>query len=136
VATAKIEQIRRITFTMKLLALNAAIEAARAGAAGATFAVVADEVKSVSNNIDGLAEQLHIEVGGKIDQLHALGRTLIANIRGSRLADLALNVIDIVDRNCMSGPAMCAGGRQTRPLWIASRVPSRMFANMPRAASE
>jgi len=99
VATSKVEQIRRITLMTKVLALNAAIEAARAGAAGAGFSVVADEVKTVSANIDELAEQLHKEVGEKIEQLHALGRTLIANIRGSRLADLALNVIDIVDRN-------------------------------------
>lgn len=99
VATAKIDEIRRITWKTKLLALNAAIEASRAGEAGAGFAVVADEVKAVSSNVDALAEQLHNDLDDRINRLNTLGRTLISSIRGSRLADLALNAIDIVDRN-------------------------------------
>jgi hypothetical protein len=98
-ATAKVEQIRRVTWQTRLLALNATIEAARAGAAGAGFAVVADEVKAVSGAIDTLAEELHQEVGAKVGELNNLGRGLVAQIRGSRLADLALNAIDIIDRN-------------------------------------
>src|SRR5258708_40083844 len=43
--------------------------------------------------------QLEQQVGGKVADLNLLGRKLIASIRGSRLADLALNVIDIIDRN-------------------------------------
>ncbi len=98
-ATSKVEQIRQITWKTKLLALNAAIEAARAGEVGAGFSVVAGEVKAVSANIDELAEQLQAQVGEKINQLLALGESLVAQIRGSRLTDLALNAIDIVDRN-------------------------------------
>lgn len=99
VATASIEEIRRYTQKTRILALNAAIEAARAGAAGAGFSIVADEVRSTSAGIEALAEQLEQQVGGKVADLNLLGRKLIASIRGSRLADLALNVIDIVDRN-------------------------------------
>ena len=104
VATSKVEQIRQITWKTKLLALNAAIEAARAGEVGAGFSVVAGEVKTVSANIDELAEQLQAQVGEKIGQMHALGEALVAQIRGSRLTDLALNAIDIVDRNLYERP--------------------------------
>jgi hypothetical protein len=99
VATASIEEIRRYTQKTRILALNAAIEAARAGVAGAGFSIVADEVRSTSADIEALAEQLERQVGGKVADLNLLGRKLIASIRGSRLADLALNVIDLVDRN-------------------------------------
>jgi hypothetical protein len=99
VATSKIEEIRRVTQGTKILAVNAAIEASRAGAAGAGFSIVADEVKAISVTIDSLAEQLHDQVHDKAKELNVLGQKLIASIRGSRLADLALNVIDIIDRN-------------------------------------
>lgn len=97
IATSRVDEIRRITQMSKILGLNAAVEAARSHNAG--FAVVANEVGSVAANIETLANQLHDELGSKTQELRELGEKLIANIRGSRLADLALNMIDIVDRN-------------------------------------
>lgn len=99
IASAKVEEIRKVTRSTKLLALNAAVEATRAGDAGAGFSVVAQEVGAVSGRIDGLAEELDNQLGKMIQELNILGQGLIANIRGARLTDLALNMIDIIDRN-------------------------------------
>src|SRR5579871_4839915 len=93
IATSRVDEIRRITQISKILGLNAAVEAARSHNAG--FAVVANEVGSVAANIETLANRLHDELGSKTQELRELGEKLIANIRGSRLADLALNMIDI-----------------------------------------
>jgi hypothetical protein len=96
-AQQKVDQIRRVTTGTKILALNASIEAARAGNAG--FSIVAREVGNISDKIDKLARDLHGDLGQKIGELQKLGHGLIANIRGTRLADLALNMIDVIDRN-------------------------------------
>jgi hypothetical protein len=98
-ATSKVEQIRRVTQSTKILALNAAIEAARAGRAGAGFAIVSREVGAVSERIEKLAEELRNQLAAKTGELNTLGHGLVAKIRGSRLTDLALNMIDIIDRN-------------------------------------
>ena len=97
IATSRVEEIRRVTRATRILGLNAAIEGARSNNAG--FGVVADEVGNMSANIARLAEALHDELSIKTGELEALGQKLVANIRGSRLADLALNMIDIIDRN-------------------------------------
>ncbi len=98
-ATSRVDEIRRITRMTKILSVNASIEAARAGASGSGFAVVAESVGQVSADIETIAERLHVDLGEKIEELNALGHALISNIKGSRLADLALNMIDIIDRN-------------------------------------
>lgn len=98
-ATSKVSQIRQVTRSTKILALNAAIEAARAGAAGAGFTIVSQEVGLVSSKIEQLAEELEHQLTGKIGELDTLGQKLVSRIRGARLADLALNMIDIIDRN-------------------------------------
>jgi hypothetical protein len=97
IATSRVEEIRRITRMTKILGINAAIEAARSN--NAAFGIVASEISSVSGNIDQLAETLQDELSTKTAELEGLGQKLVANIRGSRLADLALNIIDIIDRN-------------------------------------
>ena len=99
ITESKIRQINTITGQSRILALNALIEANRAGAAGRGFAVVANEVKKVSSEITDLAGQLSTELAGSIAELTALGSRMVAQLRGQRLADLALNMIDIIDRN-------------------------------------
>lgn len=91
-----IEQVARST---KMLALNALIESARAGERGAGFAVVAREVSEVADRARTLSEDLSGELRPRIAELTELGHQLVARVRGQRLADLALNAIEIVDRN-------------------------------------
>ncbi len=99
VATDKIRAIKAVTGTTRILSLNALIEATRAGDAGKGFAVVAGEVKNVSNNIDAITQSLEGELSSTIQDLMHLGETMVKQMRGSRLADLALNMIEIIDRN-------------------------------------
>jgi Methyl-accepting chemotaxis protein (MCP) signalling domain len=99
VAASKAREIRAITGQTRILALNATIEAARAGEAGRGFAVVAGEVKAVSGEIDRLASAMESELRGALDSVRAVGGRMAQEMRGQRLTDLALNAIEIIDRN-------------------------------------
>lgn len=99
VTASKMTQIHAITGSVRMLALNALIEANRAGEHGRGFAVVANEVKSISHSISAVAKELENELAGSARDLSVLGRGLVENVRGTRLADLALNMIEIIDRN-------------------------------------
>lgn len=99
IANGKVREIQRINAHTHLLALNAQVEAARAGTAGAGFAVVAQEVRSISQQIDAVAAELSNELKPRLDELDLLGQRLVSSVRGTRLADLALNMIEIIDRN-------------------------------------
>jgi hypothetical protein len=98
-ARQKIGNIQAITTRTKMLALNALIEAARAGDSGQGFSVVAGEVKSISSEVEQVATQLEQELVAQATRLEQLGRRIIGHLRGERLIDLALNAIEIVDRN-------------------------------------
>jgi len=99
IAAAKIGEINKITASVKILALNAMIEAARAGEAGRGFAVVANEVKEVSESVARISQALSRDLAAATDELMALGSRMVANMRGQRLADLSLAMIDVIDRN-------------------------------------
>lgn len=91
----KIAEIDLINREATYLAINALIEAARAGEAGRGFAVVANQVKDVSHRIGHLTGELGTE-------LATISETMVAELerqQGQRLTDLALNMIDVIDRN-------------------------------------
>lgn len=98
-ATDNMDEIQTVALMTKILSSNALIEATRAGEAGKGFAVVAGEVKRVSERITHIATDLRGKMGSQTAELNDLGAKLVANLRGARLADLALNMIDIIDRN-------------------------------------
>ena len=101
-AAEKISDINDINRETTFLALNALIEAARAGHAGRGFAVVANQVKHVSTRIAEVTKALNKELAGSLSKLTDLGDSMIERLRshdGQRCADLALNMIDIIDRN-------------------------------------
>jgi hypothetical protein len=96
---AKLGQVAEVAAATKMLAINASIEAAHAGADGAGFAVVAKEVGAVADTVRGLSAELDDQLAPLVDELTALGESLVEQVRGTRLADLALNVVELIDRN-------------------------------------
>ncbi len=98
-AAAKVKAIHAITSQTRILALNATIEAARAGEAGKGFAVVAGEVKAVAGEVARIAGDMDGELRDAFAALKAVGARMAEDMRGQRLVDLALNAIEIIDRN-------------------------------------
>ena len=94
-----LKQIDEINTQSSLLSLNAKIEAARAGAAGRSFAVVATEMGELSETTKRVAIQLSSKLGGDIAELQNISQRLASDVLGTRLADLALTNIDLIDRN-------------------------------------
>ena len=88
-------KIRLVNNSTRTLALNARIEAARAGQHGAAFGVVASEMQDLSSRTTEVADLLATTTNVKINELLAL---IGNNIRGTRLSDLALTNIDLIDR--------------------------------------
>src|SRR5690606_16472394 len=99
VTASKLGGIDRMATSTKMLALNALIEATHAGDHGRGFAVVAREVGQVADQARALATALTDELEPRIAGLQTLGAELVTRVRGQRLADLALNVIELMDRN-------------------------------------
>lgn len=99
IAATKVKAIHGITSQTRTLALNATIEAARAGDAGRGFAVVAGEVKAVATEVARLSAEMDGELRDAFRALKAVGQRMSEEMRGQRLVDLALNAIEIVDRN-------------------------------------
>jgi hypothetical protein len=95
----KIAQIRSVTGRMRILALNAMIEATTAGEAGRGFAVVAQEVRGISSEVEAISGSFSEELSKEINTLEALARRMAVDSQGARLVDLALNAVEIIDRN-------------------------------------
>ncbi|MDO8211312.1 methyl-accepting chemotaxis protein [Conexibacter sp. CPCC 206217] len=98
-AGSKLREIERVADTTKILALNALVQAAQAGDHGRGFAVVAEEVGRVATSVRALSADLTEQLEPRIGELNALGRDLVAQVRGQRLADLARNAVELIDRN-------------------------------------
>jgi Methyl-accepting chemotaxis protein (MCP) signalling domain len=95
----KTQRIRQITSQVKMLALNARIESSRVGEHGRGFTVVANEVGAVGEAIAGLARELEADVDGRIVGLQEQVSRLVTRAQGERLVDLALNAVELIDRN-------------------------------------
>lgn len=98
-ATDKIGEIQKVTSQLRMLALNAMIESARAGEHGRGFSVVASEVRQISTEVGQIAEYLRAELAQQVDVLRNATQTMADGATGTRLMDLALNAIEIMDRN-------------------------------------
>jgi hypothetical protein len=94
-----LKEIDAINMQVHLLSVNAQIEAARAGAAGRSFAVVAMSMGELSGRTQKVADGLASEVQRDIGEMTQISRQLSTDVRGGRLSDLALNNIDLIDRN-------------------------------------
>ena len=98
-ASKNIERIRAVTEQLRILAMNALIEASRAGEMGRGFSVVAQEVKAVSHSVNKFADELSKDLGGEITSLEEMTRAMASAASGLRLVDIALNAIELIDRN-------------------------------------
>lgn len=100
-------RIENLNNQSRLLSLNAQIESARCGHAGAAFGVVASEMRKLSESTADVARSVTEETGGTIADLSRISEVLATNVRGTRLADLALNNIDLIDRNLYERSCDC-----------------------------
>ncbi|MEM6689701.1 MAG: methyl-accepting chemotaxis protein [Planctomycetota bacterium] len=91
-----INEIHAVNSETKVLALNARIEAARAGTHGAAFGVVAEEMQTLSDKTSTIANDMAYRTREKTSELMELIDT---TVRGTRLSDIALVNIDLIDRN-------------------------------------
>jgi hypothetical protein len=99
VACQKTGEIQKITKQMKMLALNALIESSRAGASGAGFAVVAQEVRSVGQAVETIAQDLESQLTKRTAELMQSIEDMVERAKGDRFVDLALNAVELIDRN-------------------------------------
>lgn len=99
IAADKTRRIHGITNQMKILALNALIESARAGEHGRGFSVVSQEVRTVSETIARVAQELEDDLAHRVITLQSEVEGMSKSAQGQRYVDLALNAIELIDRN-------------------------------------
>lgn len=107
----------------KLLALNAAIEAARAGDKGRGFAVVASEVQKLADNADKTSKTFQTDVQGRITTSRTLTQTLMGQMEGQKLTDMAQTLVQLIVRNLYERTADCRWWATDTALWDALQNP-------------
>jgi hypothetical protein len=95
----KIHLIDSLMAEARFLAINARIEAARAGEAGIAFGILADEMGKIAGKIVNISTELRSAIASSTERLKDVGGDIVRNYQAARLTDLALNVIELIDRN-------------------------------------
>jgi len=95
----KIHLIDSLMGEARFLAINARIEAARAGEAGVAFGILADEMGKIAGKIVNISAELRAAIETSTGRLKDVGGVIVRNHQGARCTDLALNVIELIDRN-------------------------------------
>ncbi|MEO8686006.1 MAG: methyl-accepting chemotaxis protein, partial [Devosia sp.] len=90
---------QQIVKQTKMVAINAIIEAARAGDAGKGFAVVADEVQRLADRAADIAVRFQDVLLGRIALGRSMSETLVDEMEGARLVDLAQSLVQLIVRN-------------------------------------
>ncbi|WP_374500147.1 cache domain-containing protein [Pseudoxanthomonas sp.] len=92
----KIDEINRIT---RIISMNARIEAVRIGTAGRSFGVIAGEMDTLSRRVSDTAQEIDRMADRTSTDLRERLDRLQTDVRRTRLTDLALANIDLIDRN-------------------------------------
>ncbi|MGE4527921.1 MAG: methyl-accepting chemotaxis protein [Rhodospirillaceae bacterium] len=108
----------------QLLALNATIEAARAGEAGKGFAVVASEVKTLARQAAVNSEEMRSVVLNRIKQGLDISDTLVKDLEGTRIVDMAQTLVQLIVRNLYERTADVRWWATDEAFWRALEAPS------------
>ncbi|TCU34395.1 methyl-accepting chemotaxis protein [Rhizobium azibense] len=110
---------------IKLLAINALIEAARAGEAGKGFAVVANEVQRLAQVASDIAGKFENNVLGRIGLSRSMAESLVKEMEGVRLTDLAQTLVQLIVRNLFERTADVRWWATDTALWQALQEPGK-----------
>jgi hypothetical protein len=110
---------------IKLLAINALIEAARAGETGKGFAVVANEVQRLAQIATEITGKFENNVLGRIGLSRAMADSLVSEMEGVRLTDLAQTLVQLIVRNLFERTADVRWWATDTALWQALQEPTR-----------
>ncbi|KQN70050.1 methyl-accepting chemotaxis protein [Devosia sp. Leaf64] len=110
---------QQIVKQTKLLAVNAIIEAARAGDAGKGFAVVANEVQRLADSAADIAARFQDVLAGRLSMGRTMSGTLVEEMEGARLTDLAQTLVQLIVRNLYERTADVRWWATDRAFWQA-----------------
>lgn len=122
---------QQIVKQTKLLAVNAIIEAARAGDAGKGFAVVANEVQRLADSAADIANRFQDVLTGRLSLGRDMSGSLVEEMEGARLTDLAQTLVQLIVRNLYERTADVRWWATDTAFWRAlesGEVDARSFA--------
>lgn len=96
---SSIAEIQDVHERTHVLSINARIEAARSGEQGKGFRIVAEEFSRLNNEIANISHSLGQEIQNDVHHLQGISDMMARQVRGQRLSQVALGVIDVIDRN-------------------------------------
>jgi hypothetical protein len=123
-----IKEIADINRQARVLAINAQIESSRAGESGRAFGVVAQEMAGFSDRTQSAAVKLEQNAETVVLELAEISRQLATDVRGTRLCDLALTNIDLIDRNLYERSCDCRWWATDAAMVAALEAPSEASA--------
>lgn len=94
-----LDKIKRVNRTIHILSMNARVEAARAGEVGRGFTVVAEQLSGLAASTEQTAQSIEDTSKSITGELNVVAERLSKDVTDNRMCDLALNAIDLIDRN-------------------------------------
>ncbi|MDC7221136.1 MAG: methyl-accepting chemotaxis protein [Spirochaetales bacterium] len=82
-----------------VIAINGRIEAARSGTQGVGFRIVANEFSHLNDEIIEISVQMQEKISEEVQRLIGISEGMAKQVRGERLSQIALSIMDVIDRN-------------------------------------